>query len=113
VVAAHEAGLGTAGQLHDLDAVGLLELEVLLDESGAVDEVMKRSAGRSDFVTGTGRASSMLITVGMPTQTVTRWSRSQSKRRACENLRASTSVAPVSIVGPIERICGEDQLKWR
>src|SRR5206468_7609037 len=33
-VAAHEAGLGAAGELHDRDAVGLLELQVLLDGEG-------------------------------------------------------------------------------
>src|SRR5207249_7770617 len=31
MVATHEAGLGTAGELHDLDAVGLLELQMLGD----------------------------------------------------------------------------------
>src|SRR2546422_3578443 len=82
-------------------------------ESGAVLEVMKRSVGRSAPVTATARDRSMLMTAGIPTATVTPYARTQSKNRAWENFRASTSVAPVCMVGPIERICGEDQLKWR
>ena len=76
-------------------------------------EVMKRSVGRSALVTATGRARSMLMTVGMPTATVTPWSRTHSKNRACENFRASTKVAPVRRLGPMERIWGDDQLKCR
>src|SRR5262245_25552980 len=62
-------------------------------DSGAVLDVMKRSVGRSAAVTATGRASSMLMTVGMPTATVTRWSRIQSKKRAGENFLASSAAS--------------------
>src|SRR2546422_11378712 len=82
-------------------------------ESGAVLEVMKRSVGRSAPVTATARDRSMLMTAGIPTATVTPYARTQSKNRAWENFRASTSVAPGCLVGPVERICGEGQLKGR
>ncbi|PYN64431.1 MAG: hypothetical protein DMD93_22685 [Candidatus Rokuibacteriota bacterium] len=76
-------------------------------------EVMRRSFGRSAPLTPTGRARSMLITVGMPTATVTPYARTQLKNCACENFRASTRVAPICSAGPIDRICGDDQLKCR
>src|SRR2546428_13825261 len=82
-------------------------------ESGAGLEVMKRRVGRSAPVTATARDRSMLMTAGIPTATVTPYARPQSKNRARENFRASTSVAPVRLVGPVERVCREDQPKGR
>ena len=66
-----EAGLGAPRRVgRDGDAVVSSNSTCFPRESGAVLEVLNRSFGRSAFVTATGRARSMLMTVGMPTATV-------------------------------------------
>ena len=86
----------------------------LSTESGAVLDVMKRSAGRSALVTATGLASSMLMTVGMPTDNGDAVvAEPVEEARLRELAREDERGAGQHCSGPTERICGEDQLKCR
>ena len=78
-------------------------------DSGAVEQVIKRSVGTSSAVTPTGLLRSILITVGMPTENVMPWVVTQSKNRPWENRLAKYIVHPVWSHGRRLKPCAELQ----